>query len=76
VASDMQNQGSLDVSAIARAELAKRRRRLGPLTQEQELRIEKLLISTATKVSLISGRVMQSLLDRSERKLVIDLPGR
>ena len=76
MASDMQNQGSLDVSAIARAELAKRRRRLGPLTQEQELRIEKLLISTATKVSLISGRVMQSLLDRSERKLVIDLPGR
>ncbi len=36
---------------IARAELARQRNRLGPLTPEQESAIEKLLISTVNKVS-------------------------
>ena len=73
MASEMQINGSTDAKDIALAELAKWRRRLGPLTHEQELRIENLVISTANKVSLMSGRVMQSLLDRSERSSAIEV---
>lgn len=47
-----------DPGDIARAELARWRRRLGPLTHEQEVRIEDLVISTATKISLLGGQVM------------------
>ena len=54
---------SPDPSDIARAELARWRRRLGPLTHEQEVRIENLVIATATKISLLGGQVMQSLLE-------------
>ena len=54
---------SRDPKDIARAELARWRRRLGPLTHEQEVRIENLVISTATKISLLGGQVMQSLLE-------------
>ncbi len=57
------NFPSRDPGDIARAELARWRRRLGPLTPEQEVRIETLVTSTATKVSLLAGRVMQSLLE-------------
>ncbi len=32
-------------------------------SREQELRIENLVISTATKISLLGGQVMQSLLE-------------
>ena len=58
-----------DPTDIARAELLRWRRRLGPLTHEQEVRIEKLVMLTATKVSLLSGRVMQSLLSPEEAHL-------
>ena len=51
-----------DPQDIARAELARWRRRLGTLTPEQELRIETLVTATATKASLLGGQVMQSLL--------------
>ena len=36
---------------VARAELAKQRKRLGPLTKDQETAIESLLISTVNKIS-------------------------
>jgi len=36
---------------IARAELARQRKRLGPLTQDQESAIESLLLSTVNKIS-------------------------
>jgi glutamyl-tRNA reductase len=36
---------------IARAELARQRKRLGPLTQDQETAIESLLLSTINKIS-------------------------
>ena len=52
-----------DPKDIARAELARWRRRLGSLTHEQEVRIENLVISTATKISMLGGEVMQSLLE-------------
>ena len=75
MASDIQTKTvSSDPKDIARAELARWRRRLGPLTHEQEVRIEKLVVLTATKVSLLGGRVMESLLDCSERNLTIELP--
>ncbi len=49
---------------IARAELARRRRKLGTLTPDQEVKIEALLISTVNKISkLIAAK--QSELNRS-----------
>jgi hypothetical protein len=36
---------------IARAELVRRRKRLGTLTREQEIGVEDLLVSTATKLA-------------------------
>jgi hypothetical protein len=36
---------------IARAEIARHRRRLGPLTPEQESAVEALLVSTADQIS-------------------------
>ena len=51
----------LDPKDIARAELARWRRRLGPLTHEQEQRIENLVTATAIKISLLGGRFMDSL---------------
>lgn len=45
---------------IARAEIARHRRRLGKLTAEQQSAIEELLISTADQ---ISGRLIQRLQD-------------
>ena len=36
---------------IARAELARQRKRLGPLTNEQEAAVESLLMSTVNKIS-------------------------
>ena len=64
MASDVQSEfPPREPRDIARAELARWRRRLGPLTHEQEVRIENLVISTATKISLLGGQVMQSLLE-------------
>jgi hypothetical protein len=54
---------SRDPSDIARAELARWRRRLGHLTHDQEVRIEDLVVSTATRISLLGGQLMQSLLE-------------
>jgi hypothetical protein len=42
-----------EMQDIARAEMARRRRRLGNLTHDQELAVEKLLISTVSRISEI-----------------------
>jgi hypothetical protein len=69
VASEVQiNFQSCDPTDIAAAELARWRRRLGSLTPEQEVLIENLVISTANKISSLSGRVMQSLLRVSPKE--------
>jgi hypothetical protein len=46
---------SLDGIAIARAEMARRRRKLGTLTRQQEVAIENLLLSTANRISELVG---------------------
>ena len=56
--------GSLDGIAIARAELARRRRKLGTLTPEQEVAIEDLLFSTAIRVSELVGRALDAILSK------------
>ena len=50
---------SLDGVAIARAEMARRRTRLGTLTREQEIAIENVLVSTATRISELVGRGLE-----------------
>jgi len=50
-----------DPHEIARTQLVRFRRRLGTLTLDQELQIEDLLISTVTKISSITGRLLESL---------------
>lgn len=57
-----------DPHEIARAQLVRFRRRLGTLTRDQELQIENLLISTVTRISLMTGRLMESLGQESCRK--------
>ena len=47
--------------AIARTELARRRRRLGKLTREQEIGVEDLIMSTVTKVIEVAGTALDSL---------------
>ena len=49
-----------DALEIARAQLARRRRGLGSLTQEQEKVIEELLIRTACRVSKLAERILES----------------
>jgi hypothetical protein len=46
---------------IARTQLARRRRGLGDLTQEQEKVIEELLIQTVCRVSKLAGTILESL---------------
>ena len=51
---------SLDGIAIARAEMARRRRKLGTLTRGQEVAIENLLLSTVDRISELVGRVLDA----------------
>ena len=51
---------SLDGIAIARAEMARRRRRLGALTREQEVAIETLLLTTVKRISELVGTAMDA----------------
>ena len=53
---------ALDPKDIARAELARWRRRLGSLTREQEEKIESILMSIAIRTSQLATNVMDSLL--------------
>lgn len=50
-----------EAKAVARAELARRRRRLGELTREQEIGVEDLIMSTVTKVLEVAGTALDSL---------------
>lgn len=50
-----------EAKAIARAELARRRRQLGELTREQEIGVEDLIMSTVTEVLEIAGTALDSL---------------
>jgi len=59
----------VDANDIARAQLIRFRRRLGTLTQDQELQIEDLLISTVTKISLVTVRAMEALAENPPTKL-------
>jgi hypothetical protein len=45
---------------IARAEMARRSRRLGELTREQEIGLENLLMSTVTRVLELTGKILES----------------
>jgi len=58
-----------DANDVARTQLIRFRRRLGTLTHDQELQIENLLISTVTKIFLVTGRVMEALAENSPTKL-------
>ncbi|HEV7395938.1 MAG TPA: hypothetical protein VGN86_05465 [Pyrinomonadaceae bacterium] len=49
---------SPDGIAIARAEMARRRRKLGTLTRQQEVAIENLLLSTINRISELVGRAL------------------
>ena len=51
---------SLDGIAIARAEMARRRRRLGTLTRGQEVAIENLLLTTVNRISELVGRALDA----------------
>jgi hypothetical protein len=51
---------SLDGIAIARAEMARRRRKLGTLTRRQEVAIENLLLSTVNRISELVGRALDA----------------
>ena len=50
-----------EAKAVARAELARRRPRLGELTREQEMGVENLIMSTVTKVLEVAGTALDSL---------------
>lgn len=60
VTQDYGQTGSLDGIAIARTEMARRRRKLGTLTHQQELAIEDLLLSTANRISELVGRALDA----------------
>ena len=59
-----------EANAVARTQLIRFRRRLGTLTHDQELQIENLLISTVTKISLVTGKLMEALAENSPTKEV------
>ena len=58
-----------EANDVARTQLIRFRRRLGTLTHDQELQIENLLISTVTKISLVTGKVMEALAENPPTKL-------
>jgi len=49
-----------DALEIARTQLARRRRALGSLTQEQETAIEDLLVRTVNRISKLAGQILES----------------
>ena len=50
-----------DANDVARTQLIRFRRRLGSLTHEQERQIENLLISTVSKISLLTAGIMEAM---------------
>ena len=61
---------TLDPKDLARAELARWRRRLGPLTREQEEKIESVLMSIAIRTSQLATNSMDSLLSARPKEPV------
>jgi hypothetical protein len=59
VTQEFRETSSLDEIAIARAEMVRCRRRLGTLTHEQEVAIEKLLLSTTIRISELVRRALE-----------------
>jgi len=59
--SEKRRAALIEAQKMARAELARRRRRLGELTPEQEIALENLLMSAVTKVSGVAERAIESL---------------
>jgi glutamyl-tRNA reductase len=57
---------------VARAELARQRKRLGPLTKEQEAAIEALLVSTINKISHPILSQMRRLYEAGETDIAAD----
>jgi glutamyl-tRNA reductase len=57
---------------VARAELARQRKRLGPLTKEQETAIEALLVSTINKISHPILSQMRRLYEAGETDIAPD----
>ena len=51
---------SLNGIAIARAEMARRRRKLGTLTRGQEVAIENLVLSTVSRISELVERALDA----------------
>ena len=49
-----------DAKQMARAEIARRRRRLGTLTPDQEIAIENLLLSTVARISELVRRALNA----------------
>jgi hypothetical protein len=49
-----------EAQLMALAELARKRRRLGTLSQKQEVALENLVVSTVTKISDLVFRVLES----------------
>jgi hypothetical protein len=60
VKQDLGQTRSLDGIAIARAEMARRRRKLGTLTRRQEVAIQNLLLSTVNRISELVGRALDA----------------
>jgi hypothetical protein len=58
-----------DANDVARMQFIRFRRRLGSLRNEQELQIENLLISTVSKISLLTERVMEAMAKNPQKKL-------
>jgi hypothetical protein len=58
-----------DANDVARTQFLRFRRRLGSLTHEQELQIENLLISTVSKISLLTAGVMEAMTKNPLTKL-------
>lgn len=63
------NAALSDANDLARTQLIRFRRRLGSLTHEQELQIENLLISTVSKISLVTAGVMEAMTKNPKTKL-------
>ena len=62
VGSRVRTEASLsEAKDIARAEMARHRRRLGSLTCEQEAEVEHLLMVTVAKVSEVARRVLDAI---------------
>ena len=58
-----------DANDIARTQLMRFRRRLGSLTHDQEIQIENLLISTVSKISLVTETVIEAMTENGLTKL-------